>query len=181
MRLKFGDGLLHRIKIRTVRRQVAHLSAAGRKQPTHAGNFVGGEVVEDECVARVQLRTKDMLQVGGEGLGIHRTFHQEGRVDPVTAQGGDKGGGLPMTVWQGTQAAVTSGTAPIVAGHDGVQARFVQKDQLPGIPVWLLAPPPLPSSLNVGPILLGGARRFFYSSGPASPAGATRPSAQWQH
>jgi hypothetical protein len=39
----------------------------------------------------------------------------------------------------------------------------------------LLLPPQGARPLNVGPVLLGGARRFFYSSTPSGAGGATAP------
>jgi hypothetical protein len=62
----------------------------------------------------------------------------------------------------------------MVAGHLGVQAGFINKHQLADIPVRLLSAPKPPGGFNIRPILLGGARRFFYSSGRVVPAGATK-------
>jgi hypothetical protein len=45
---------------------------------------------------------------------------------------------------------------------------------LTDIPGWLLSAPKPAGGFNVRPILLGGARRFFYNSGPAAPTGATK-------
>jgi hypothetical protein len=61
-----------------------------------------------------------------------------------------------------------------MAGHLGVQAGFIDKYQLADIPVGLLTAPKLPGGFDVRPILLGGARRFFYSSDRAVPDGATK-------
>jgi hypothetical protein len=61
----------------------------------------------------------------------------------------------------------------MVAGHLGVQTGFINKHQPADIPTGLLPAPKSPGSFNVRPILLGGARRFFYSSNRVVPAGAT--------
>jgi hypothetical protein len=62
----------------------------------------------------------------------------------------------------------------MVAGHLGVQACFINKHQLANIPAGLLLSPKPPGGFNIRPILLGGARRFFYSSVPVFTAGATK-------
>jgi hypothetical protein len=62
----------------------------------------------------------------------------------------------------------------MVADHLRVQAGFINKYQLADIPAGLLPSPMSPGGFNVRPILLGGARRFFYSSDPVVPDGATK-------
>jgi hypothetical protein len=62
----------------------------------------------------------------------------------------------------------------MVAGHLGVQTGFINKHQPADIPAGLLPAPKPPGGFNVRPILLGGARRFFYSSNRVVPAGATK-------
>jgi hypothetical protein len=62
----------------------------------------------------------------------------------------------------------------MVAGHLGVQTGFINKHQPADIPAGLLSAPQSPSGFSVRPILLGGARRFFYSSNRVVPAGATK-------
>jgi hypothetical protein len=62
----------------------------------------------------------------------------------------------------------------VVAGHLGVQTGFINKHQSADIPAGLLPAPKSPGGFNVRPILLGGARRFFYSSNRVVPAGATK-------
>src|SRR5271165_651818 len=83
-----------------------------------------------------------------------------------------------MTVGNSTQATFTSGTAAIQPGQLGINARFINKHQMADIPSGLLPLPQGARPLNVGPVLLGGARRFFYSSSPSGAGGAIVPSTQ---
>jgi hypothetical protein len=62
----------------------------------------------------------------------------------------------------------------MVAGHLGVQTGFINEHQPAYIPAGLLPAPKPPGGFNIRPILLGGARRFFYSSNRVVPAGATK-------
>jgi hypothetical protein len=74
MRLEFGESQFDGIEIRAVRRQVANANPSSRKQPSDVLDFVGGEVVEDERVALVQLGTEHLLKISREHPGIDRAF-----------------------------------------------------------------------------------------------------------
>lgn len=174
MRLEFGESQFDGIEVRTVRRQVANANPLSRKQPPDVLDFVGGEVVEDEGVALAQLRTENLLKISREHLGIDRAFDQKRGLDAFMAQGRNKGGALPVAVRHGADTTLAPRAAPPVAGHFGVQARFIDEDQMANIPVGLLPAPKPPGGFDIGPILLGGARRFFYSSDPVVPGGATK-------
>jgi hypothetical protein len=173
-RFEFGKSHFNGIEIGAVRRQVAEANPARRKQLADRMDFVGGEIVEDERVAFAQLWTEHLLQISRENLGIDSPFDQKGRFDAFMAQGRNKGGTLPVAVWEGAEATLAYRAATTMAGHGGVQAGFINKHQLADIPTGLLPAPMLPGGFNVRPILLGGARRFFYSSDPVVPAGATK-------
>ena len=175
VRFKFGEGLFNRVEIWTVGWQVADADPVGREQRGNRLDFMGGKVVEDEGVARPQLRTEHLPEIDRKDLGIDGAFDQERGGDAFLAQRGDEGGALPVAVGDGAEATLAQRTAAVVAGQLGVQTRLIDKDQPAEIPVRLLLPPPGPGGLDVRPLLLGGARRFFYSSGPVAPAGATRP------
>jgi len=137
-------------------------------------DFMGGEVVEDERVALAQLRTKHLLEIDCEHFGIDGALHQKGGFNAFMPQGRNKGGTLPVAVRDRTQTTFAERGAPIVAGQLGVQPRFINKDQATDVPVGLLPSPKPPGGLNISAVLLGGARRFFYTSGPVAPAGATK-------
>ena len=174
MRFEFGESQFNGIEIWAVGRQVADADPLGREQPADVLNFVGGEIVEDERIARAQLGTKHLLKISRENLGIDGTFDQKGSVDAIMTQGRNESGALPVAVRDGTKTTLAQGAAAIVAGQLGVQAGFINKNQPADIPVGLVPAPKPPGGFNVGPILLGGARRFFYSSDPVVPAGATK-------
>jgi hypothetical protein len=173
MRFEFGKGLFNGIEIRAVGRQVTDANSLGRENPGHVLDFVGGEVIEDERVARAQLWTEHALQISGEDLGIDRSFDQKWSGDAVMAQGRYKSGALPVAVRDGTETPLTNRAAAMKAGQLGVQTCFIDKHKLADIPARLLPTPKLAGGFDIRPILLGGARRFFYSSGPIVPAGAT--------
>lgn len=135
---------------------------------------MGGEVVEDERVTLAQLRTEHLLQTNRENPGIDRAFNQKWRFDAFRAQGRNKRGTLPVAVRDGAETTLAPQAATMVAGHLGVQAGFINKHQLADSPAGRLPAPKLPGGLNVRPILLGGARRFFYGSDRVVPDGATK-------
>jgi hypothetical protein len=174
MRFEFGEGQFNGVEIGAVRRQVADANPASRKQLADDLDFVGGEVVEDERVARTQLGTKHLLKIGRENLGIDWAFDQEGSFDAFMAQGRNEGGALPVAVRDGAETTLTRRTATIMAGHLGVQACFINEHQLANIPIGLLLSPKPPGGFDIRPILLGGASRFFYSSDRVVRAGATK-------
>src|SRR5438552_14805670 len=71
-------------------------------------------------------------------------------------------------------ATLSNDGSSIQACHFGVQARFIQKDESSNFPAFLFSAPPSASHPQIGPVLLGGAQRFFYSSAPGAPSDATR-------
>ena len=174
MRFEFGERLFNGIEVGAVRRQVADANPSSREQPTDILDFMGGEVVEDQRVTLAQLWTEHLLQINRENLGIDRAFDQKGRFDAFMAQGRNESGTLPVTVRDGTQTPLAHQAASMVAGQLGVQAGLINKHQLADIPAGLLPSPKTPGGFNVRPILLGGARRFFYSSDRVVPNGATK-------
>jgi hypothetical protein len=174
MRFEFGESQFNGIEIGAVRRQVADANTSSREQPADVIDFVGGEVIEDERVALAQLWTEHLLKINRENLGIDRSFDQKGSFDAFMAQGRNEGGALPMTVRDGADTTLAQPTATVVASHLGVQAGFINKHQLADIPAGLLPAPKPPGGFNLRPILLGGARRFFYSSDRVVPADATK-------
>ena len=173
MRFEFGESQFNGIEIGAIRRQVAEAIPSSRKQLADVMDFVGGEIVEDERIAMAQLRTEHPLQINREHLGIDGTFDQKGRFDAFMAQGRNEGGTLPVAVRDGAETTLAHRAATMVAGHLGVQAGFINEHQLANIPVGLLLSPKPPGGFDLRPILLGGARRFFYSSNRVVPAGAT--------
>ena len=174
MCFEFGKSHFNGIEIGAVRRQVADAHPSIRKQPTDVLDFVSGEVIEDERVALAQLRTEHLLKISREHLGIDGAFDQKGSLDAVMAQGRNEGGALPVAMRDGAEATLAHQAATMVAGHLGVQTGFINKHQPADIPARLLSAPQSPGGFNVRPILLGGARRFFYSSNRVVPVGATK-------
>jgi hypothetical protein len=174
MRLEFGERQFNRVEIGTVRRQVTDRHSPGRENAGDRLYLMGGEVVEDERIALLQVRTEHLLKIDREDLGIHGSFHQEGGVDAFVAQGRQEGGTLPMPMGDGAEATLPDRAAAMNPGQLGVQTRFIDKHQPADIPIGLLPAPKLPCGFNIGTSLLGGARRFFYSSSPTAPADAIK-------
>ena len=78
MRFEFGESQFDRIEIGAVGRQVADAHASGRRATVDMGDFMGGEVVEDQRVPRAQLGTKHLLKISREDIRIDGPFDQKG-------------------------------------------------------------------------------------------------------
>ena len=169
---EFGESQFDRVEIGAVSRQVTDTGALGRDELGDAAGLVGGEIVEDDDVPLPQLRTEHLPEVNGKDLGVDRSFDQKRCADALGPQGGDERRSLPVAVRNGPNTTLTARTTPVESGQFGVQARFVDKDQPLAVPAGLRPAPTDPGGLDVRPILLGGARRFFYSSSRGGRAGA---------
>src|SRR6266446_342812 len=98
----------------------------------------------------------------------------QGSTEPVLTQRRDEGGRVPVTVRHPRPAALSKAGPAVEACHLGVQARFIEEDESLSFPAFLRSAPPSTSHSQIGPVLFGGAQRFFYSSSPGAPVGATR-------
>lgn len=161
MRFDFGKGQLDGIEVWTVRWQVAKRDALGSEQGFDALNFVRGQIVQNERVSGLQAGNEYLLEINQEDFGIHGPIHQKGGDDLFLTQRRQKSGTLPMAMRYRAQATFTARTATVQASQLGVEAGFINKDQPRCVPSRLLTPPKSARPFNVGPVLLGGARRFF--------------------
>ena len=175
MGFEFGKSKFNGVEIGTVGWEVADANALIGGKLADDLDFMGGEIVEDERVTLAQLRTEHLLKIDREDLGIDRSFDQKGGFDALVAQSRNEGGALPVAVRDGADTTPALRAATMVAGHLGVQTRFIDKNQLANIPAGLLSAPKPAGGFNISAVLLGGARRFFYSSNPVAGDGATKP------
>src|SRR5580658_79782 len=152
MGFEFREGQFNWVEVRTVGRQITQ---------AHALDLVRGQIVQNERVARLQAGPEHLLEINREDLRIDWSVHQKRGFNLLLAQGRNEGGTLPMTVGHRTPTALAAGAPAIQPGQLGVQAGFIDKNQPADIPTALLAPPQRPRPFNVGPVLFGGARRFF--------------------
>ena len=120
MGFEFGESQFNGIEIGAVGRQVTNSHSVSPEQSANVLAFVSGEVVQNQRIALTQLRTKHLLQIHRENLGIDGTFNPKWGFDAFMAQGCNKSGSLPVTVWNGPPATLPYRTAPVTTRHRGI-------------------------------------------------------------
>jgi hypothetical protein len=80
------------------------------------------QIVCDDDVAKREFGDEDADHVGGEGIAVHRSVKHPGcdhagATQAGTTQAGDKGGGLPVPVWQASAEPFAPWRSAIAA-HD---------------------------------------------------------------
>ena len=160
-RLELGEGLLDRIEVGGVGRQVAQLGAVGLDRLADAGDLVGGEIVHDDDVARPQLRGQHLLDPSAGRCTVHGAVGDVGGDEAARGQAADEGGALPVAVRDRAVQAPAARAAAVAPRHVGRGTGLVDEDQprrahlaLPGTPVGALLG-------DVGPVLLLGPARLF--------------------
>jgi hypothetical protein len=171
---EFGKSQFDRVEIWAVSREVEQLGTAIFQGLANAADLVGREVVANDKVAAAQFRGEDFLDVGQKHGALHGAIEQQGGGEAIMAQGGDEGGRAPVAMGHMAQATRGGVGPPIEPGHLGVEAGFIEENELVDGPTGLPALPLLASQGDVRPILLRGAQRFFYSSSRGAQDDATR-------
>jgi hypothetical protein len=85
---ELGEGLFDWIEIGAVGRQVAKRRAGSLDRFFDAGDFVTGEIIHDDDIARAQGRDEKMLDISQEACSIYRPIKDTGRGDLILAKRG---------------------------------------------------------------------------------------------
>jgi hypothetical protein len=95
-----------RVEIGAVGRQIAQFSADRFDRVLDAGDFMAGEIVHHDDVARAKRRNQTLLHVGAEARAIDGAVEDTWRGDLVEPQGGNERGRLPMAPWHAGDEAL---------------------------------------------------------------------------
>ena len=139
--------------------------------------MIRGIIFPTQDVALVQGRGQLGFDIKVEEFAVHRPAYDPGRVQPVMAQGGDEGLGLPVA-----KASVIDQTRPAGRpsgrlGHVGLERRLINKPyacQHVAHEGLAARDPDIARQGDIRPLLLDGAQVFFYASGRGR-AAAARP------
>ena len=156
-----GEGLLDRIEIGRVWRQIPEPGACGADHLPDSNGLVGAEIVHDDDVAGLEHRHELLLDIGAEAVAVDRSIEDARGSETVEPQGAEKGQRAPVAVWgKAAQAFAARSPAP-QRSHVGLDPGFVDKHQPFWIETRLPGAPALPSPRNVGASLLKGEQGFF--------------------
>ena len=97
-RLELGEGLLDRIEVRRVGRQVAQLGASIGDRFRDAGDFVSGEIVHDNDVTRPQLRRQHLLDPSEENGAVYGPIEDVGGDEATRGKATDERGAFPVAM-----------------------------------------------------------------------------------
>jgi len=158
---EFGEELLDRVQIGRVFRQIEEPGTSRADGVAYGLAFVRAEIVHDHDVTLPQGGDQDLLDIELEGLAVDRPVDQPGRRDPIVAQSGEKGHGLPAAVrYFGLDPLATRRPAP-QRRHIGFGPGLVDEHQAGRIDPLPILGPLRPPTGDIGTILLGRNQRLF--------------------
>src|ERR1035437_8045662 len=163
---QLGPGLLDRIQVRRIRRQVEQFSSRSLDQLLDPGHLVGAEVVHYDYIAGPQLRTQHLFEIGQKDVAIGGLLDGHGRQQAAEAQGAEDGEDLPMASRSGFMHAPPAAGAGITACHLRGHSALVEEDQLlrrDGLEALEELFPPLAVLFAVA---FDGVKRLFFSRRP---------------
>jgi len=135
--LDLGEGLLDRIEVGRVWRQIPEPCAGRFNQPAQGSRLVAAEIVHDDDVARLKLRNQHLLHIGAEAFAVDWAVEQAGCGEAVAAQGAKECQRPPMTVWREAPQPLTFWPPSAHWSHVGLNPGLVDKDQTLGVQIGL--------------------------------------------
>ena len=131
--LYFGEGLLDRIEVGRVWRQIPEPCASRFNQAAQGRRLVTAEIVHDDDVARLKLRNENLLNIGPEAFAVDGAVEQARCGEAVAAQGAKESQRPPVAVWREAPHPLAFWSPSAQRGHVGLDPGLVDKDQAPGI------------------------------------------------
>ena len=97
-RLQFAEGLLDRIEVRRIFRQVKQFGVGGFDGLLHGDPLLGREVVDDDDVAVPECWRQTLFEIGKKGGSGHWPIHHKGSSHFVMAKPSHECDRLPMSL-----------------------------------------------------------------------------------
>ena len=149
------------IEVGAVRRQESDEGPRLFNGGLHGRLFMDGEVVEHHDVAWSQRRHEHLFDVGEEGGIVDRAVEDRRRLQAVPPQRGDHGVRLPVSAGRVIAEPQAAWAAAVAPQQIGRHARFVEKDEMPGIAERLRLLPVAAGRGDVRATLFVGVYGFF--------------------
>ena len=122
---------------------------------------MAGQVVEHHHIARLECRQENLLDVSQEERTIQCAIDDHRRGEFIVSQRGDESSRLPMAVWCIVHYPLSTAGSTIHPNEIGLQARFINEDQLFSGHTGAFGAPVSTPQLYVRPLLLTGMQDFF--------------------
>ena len=159
--LELGEDLFNGVQVGRVFRQEEQFGAGCADELAHGLAFVAAEIVHDDDVTRLQGRDEDLLDVGSKAVAVDWAIENPWSVDPVVAQRGQEGRGLPVAVRDLGREPHAAGCPAPQRRHVGLGPGLVDEDQALRLDPALILCPLRPPVGDVGTIAFAGDHAFF--------------------
>lgn len=166
--LQFGEELLDRVEVGRVFGQEEELGSDLADRLAHGFAFVAAEIVHHHDVSLLQGGSEHLLDIDAEALAVDRPLDHPGGIDPVTAQGREEGGGVPMAEGGVALEARAAGAPAPQGRHVGLDPGLIDEDEAGGVDARLIFQPLLASAGDVRAALLAGDQRLFLCVSPCA-------------
>ena len=165
---ELGEDLLDGIEVGRVLGQEDQFGAGLADRLAYRLALVAAEIIHDDDVARRECRYQHLLDIDAEAFAIDGTVDHPGRVDPVVAQGRQKGCGAPMAEGGVADQALTARAPAPQWRHVGFDPGFINENEPGWVDVRLIFQPPLPPAHDIGAALFVGNQCLFLCVSPCS-------------
>lgn len=157
----FGEGLLDRIKVRRVGRQVPKPGTGGLDHLPDGGRLMTSQIVHDDDIAGLKDSDELLLDISAEALAVDRSVEDTRCREPIPAQRAQESQRAPVAVR--SQAAQPLALRPPATqrSHVGFDPGLIDENQALRIEAGLPGSPSLAPSGNIGACLLKSEQRFF--------------------
>jgi hypothetical protein len=159
--LDLAKGLLDRIEVGRIGRQVPQPRAGLSDQLSDGGGFVAAQIVHDDNVARFQDGHELLLDVSSKAHTIDRPIEDAWPDQLIVAQSANEGQRAPVPMRSEALQALAFRPPASQRRHIGFDPGFIDEDQAPRIEAGLPRSPTLALTGNVGTRLLKGKQCFF--------------------
>jgi len=156
-----GEGLLDRIEVRRVGRQIPKPGAGSLDHLPDSRRLMTSQIIHDDDVAGLQHGDELLLDISTEALAVDWSVEDARCREPIPAQRAEEGQCAPMAVRR--QAAQPLALRPPASqwSHVGLNPGLVDEDKALRVEAGLPETPSLTPAGDISARLLEGEQRFF--------------------
>ena len=128
-----GEGLLDRIEVGRVGRQIPQPRTRGVDEASERGRLVAAEIIHDDDVAGLEDRNELLLDIGPEAFAVDWAVEDARGRELIAAQGAEEGQRPPVAMRRETAHPTALGPPSAQRRHAGLDPGLVDEDQTPRV------------------------------------------------